>query len=123
MKALIGNNLISALVPQEKAYDIWDTKLTGFILRVNPTRSIVYRCEYGHGKRITIGKASILTPVQARDCAKEILADAVKGTLPKRECVINIHLLSNNSWKMTIQPGISLIEKVQKMILYAFITM
>jgi integrase len=64
-------------------YDIWDIKLTGFIVRVNPTGAIVYRCEYGRGKRITLGKASILTPAQARDRAKQILADVVKGHSPE----------------------------------------
>lgn len=82
MKAFIGNALLANLNPPDKEYDIWDTKLTGFIIRVYPTGNIVYRCEYGRGKRATIGKASVLTPAQARDRAKEILADAVKGIDP-----------------------------------------
>lgn len=83
MKAFMGNQLIARIKPREKSYDIWDNKLTGFILRVNPNGNMVYRCEYARGKRITLGKASALTPAQARDRAKEILADVVKGHVPE----------------------------------------
>lgn len=82
MKAYIGNQLITKLKPSEKAYDIWDTKLTGFILRVLATGAMVYRCEYGRGKRITLGKTTVLTPAQARDEAKRILGQAAIGILP-----------------------------------------
>jgi hypothetical protein len=82
MKAFIGNSLISKLKPQDKAYDVWDDKLTGFIVRVYPNGNMVYRCEYGRGKRITLGKTSVLTPMQARDRAREILADVIKGNPP-----------------------------------------
>ena len=41
-------------------------------------------CEYARGKRITIGKVGVSTPMQARDKAKDILADAVKGIDPKQ---------------------------------------
>lgn len=83
MKAFISNQLIAKLKPKEKSYDVWDNKLTGFILRVNPNGNMVYRCEFARAKRITIGKVSVLTPAQARDRAKEILADVVKGNAPE----------------------------------------
>lgn len=67
MKAFIGNQLITKLKPKQSSYDIWDKKLTGFILRVYPNGNMVYRCEYARGKRITLGKAGVLTPLQARD--------------------------------------------------------
>lgn len=82
MKAFIGNSLIAKLEPQEKAYDVWDDKLTGFIVRVYPSGNMVYRCEYARGKRITLGKTSVLTAAQARDRAREILADVIKGNAP-----------------------------------------
>jgi integrase len=85
MKAVIGNALLSQLKPQSKEIDIWDTKLTGFILRVKPNGKMIYRCEYARGKRITIGSVGVLTPMQARDRAKEILADAVRGVEPKKK--------------------------------------
>lgn len=82
MKALINNSLLTRIASAEKQYDIWDTKLKGFILRVHPNGNMFYRCEYARGKRFTIGNSQILTPTQARDRAKEVLADAVKGVDP-----------------------------------------
>jgi integrase len=83
MKALITNSLISSIKIKDKPYDIWDAKLTGFILRVLPSGTLVYRCEYARGKRITLGRSNIITPAQARDHAKEILAESIRGTLPQ----------------------------------------
>lgn len=83
MKAIINNTLLNNIKPKAKQYDIWDTKLTGFTLRVYPTGKKVYRCEYARGKRITLGKTDILTPAQARDQAKEVLANHTKGIDPK----------------------------------------
>ena len=89
----IGNHLIAKLKPKGKSYDIWDNKLTGFILRVNPNGNMVYRCEYARGKRITLGKTTVLTPAQARDRAKEILADVVKGHAPEVKRKTNYTLI------------------------------
>ncbi len=83
MKAIINSTLIQHLTPKNKPFDIWDEKLTGFFLRVNISGKMVYMCQYGRGKRITIGKVGILSPAQARDRAKEILGDVIKGIDPK----------------------------------------
>lgn len=82
MRAVIGNSLLAKIKPQSTAYDIWDEKLTGFILRIYPSGAMVYRCEYARGKRITLGKSTVLTSVQARDKAKEILSQARLGIDP-----------------------------------------
>ena len=85
MKAVIGKRLLEEISPRAKPYEIRDARLPGFILRVQPSGRMSYVCEYGRAKRITIGNAKVLTPVQARDRAKLILADACKGIEPKRE--------------------------------------
>ncbi len=103
MKALITNSFISSIKPKDKAYDVWDTKLTGLILRVNPTGKHVYRCEYGRGKRVTLGKCTVLTPIQARDRVKEILADTVKGNPPqpkKRNHILTLNEFIKNEYKI-----------------------
>ena len=84
MLATINNSLISKLKPTTKPYDARDDKLTGFLIRVNVSGKLVYMCEYARGKRITIGKVGVLTPMQARDKAKDILADATKGIDPRQ---------------------------------------
>ena len=107
MRKVIGNTLLAQIKPQAKAFDIWDEKLTGFILRIYPSGNIVYRCEYSRGKRITIGKASVLTPMQARDKAKEILGDAARGINPKstisKQDNLNLRSFIENEYKSWAQ--------------------
>lgn len=84
MKATINTSLISRLKPRTKPFDVRDDKLTGFLVRVNISGKLLYMCEYARGKRVTIGKADVLTPTQARDIALTILGDAAKGINPKK---------------------------------------
>ncbi len=83
MRQRISKRLFESLKPRKSPYEIRDTSLPGFILRVQPSGSMSYICQYGRGKRITISKTSILTPAQARDEAALILADVAKGQDPK----------------------------------------
>ena len=85
MKAVIGKRLLEDISPRAKPYEIRDSRLPGFMLRVQPSGRMSYVCEYGRAKRVTIGNAKVLTPVQARDRAKLILADACKGIEPKKK--------------------------------------
>jgi integrase len=82
MKATINNALLARLLPGQKPYDVRDDKLTGFLVRVNISGKLLYMCEYARGKRVTIGKVGVLTVAQARDKAKAVLGDAVRGMLP-----------------------------------------
>lgn len=82
MKAVIGNSLITKLKPQAKQYDVRDTNLKGFLIRVTPAGKMTYVCQYERGRRINIGQVGVITPAQARDKAKEILSQAVIGILP-----------------------------------------
>lgn len=85
MKALIGQRLLKTLQPQEKPYEVRDTKQDGFILRVQPSGSMSYICEYARGKRITIAKTTAIKPEQARDRAVNIVAQAKNGLDPIQE--------------------------------------
>lgn len=83
---MMAKNLTSADVkkakPTEKAYEIADGSLTGFTLRVQPSGKKIYRVRYrvnGRQTSFTIGDANIKTLTEARNKAKEILADAAKG--------------------------------------------
>ena len=59
--------LIGKLKSQAKSYDVRDEKLTGFILHVQLTGGMFYRCEHARGKRISLGSTALLTPAQSRD--------------------------------------------------------
>ncbi len=79
---MIGNALLALLKAAEKPYEVWDTRLTGFMVRVQPTGTKTYYLEYGRHKRIKLSRVGILTPAQARERAREIMAAAASGIDP-----------------------------------------
>src|SRR5690242_1905471 len=99
MKAKIGKELISKLQPQNKPYEIYDTEMKGFTLRVQPTGTMIYLVRYRWDlkqTRVVIGKHPILTPAQARDDAKKVLAGLVHGVDPgAKEQEVKKHTLKS----------------------------
>ena len=85
MKAVIAKRLLADLAPRAKPFEICDSKLPGLLVRVQPSGMMSYVCEYRRGKRVTIGRTELLTPVQARDRAKGILLEAAQGNDPQPE--------------------------------------
>jgi len=88
MKARITNDLLKRLKATGKGYDVNDTELPGFSLRVsedgNPTSySVRYRTTSDRRQRLKIGTPHIFTPMQARDEARKALADVTKGEDPQ----------------------------------------
>lgn len=83
MQAAINAKLVSSLQPKPKPYEVRDTRLKGFLLRVQPSGAMSYVCEYGRGKRITLGRADLLAPNVAREKARMVLADVVHGKDPR----------------------------------------
>jgi integrase len=77
MIAEITKEIVKQSKPVKKPYEIRDTELKGFLLRVQPSGVKSYICQYGHHQRITIGRTTYLTPLQAREKARKILADHV----------------------------------------------
>lgn len=107
MRATINSSLLLKLKPSDKQYDVRDTKLKGFMIRVNPKGKMSYVCQYQRGKRINIGDVGLLTPAQARDKATEILADAIKGVVPLSKRKASVRTLQSfieqeyTPWVMT----------------------
>src|SRR3990167_1069360 len=83
MIATINSSLIKKLPPQAASYDVRDSQIKGFMLRVYPSGRKTYKCEYARGKRITIGDAEVVTIAQARERAKQVLGDDARGLDPK----------------------------------------
>ena len=82
MKASITNKLLSSIKPQDKPYEIRDSKLKGLMLRVQPTGLMTYYVEYKRGKREKLGRHGAITPFQARELAQEVLLKACSGEDP-----------------------------------------
>lgn len=65
--------------------DVWDTKITGLVLRVRESGSASYAVVYGRGKRVTLGRADALTPADARELARGVFGDVARGKDPQAE--------------------------------------
>ena len=76
MRAKIGSQLLARIKPAERPYEICDTELKGFTLRIQPSgvMSFVvrYRKEDGKTTRAAIAQSPVFTPAQARDEARLI---------------------------------------------------
>lgn len=84
MKADITNKLLQDIKPSDKPYEIRDQRLKGFMVRVNTSGKLMYMCQFGRGKRVTVGKVGVITLAGAREQARKILADAVSGIDPRK---------------------------------------
>jgi integrase len=86
MQKAITAELVKSLKPitktQPKPYEVWDTELKGFILRVQPSGVKTYLVEYARHRRITIGQASAISAAKAREQAGKRIADYIKGDDP-----------------------------------------
>jgi integrase len=88
MQAKITKQLLEQLTPRERPYEVCDTELAGFIVRVQPSGVKTFLCSYrlrqsGARDRMVLGRFPVLSPQQARDEAKKLLADVVRGVNPK----------------------------------------
>ncbi len=83
MKANITADLVKSLKVKGKAYEIWDTELKGFIIRVQPSGLKTFLVEYARHKRISIGQSTPqFSAATARIEAGKKIADYVKGNDP-----------------------------------------
>ena len=82
----ITKRLVENLKPSDRDVVQWDTELRGFGVRVKPSgvRSymIQYRNRYGRSRRYTIGMHGRLTAEEARQEARQLLAEVARGGDP-----------------------------------------
>jgi integrase len=87
MHAKITTRLVASLSPQAEPYEVTDTELRGFRLRVQPSGHmsyyLVYRTVSSQKKRVRIGPADALSVAQARDLALRYAAQAITGDDPQ----------------------------------------
>lgn len=82
MKAKINNTLIKTLSPADKEYEVHDTDLKGFAIRVFPSGTMRYFCQYQRGRKRNIGTVGVITPAQAREKIVGVLNDLSQGIDP-----------------------------------------
>lgn len=93
MRAKITKRLVDSTTATDgKRLYVWDTELKGFGLVVTPNGAKTYVVQYRAGtgrtapdRRYTLGAHGTLTPDEARDHAKDILAAVRRGADPAAE--------------------------------------
>jgi integrase len=80
--------LVRRVKPEEYPYVIWDTTQKGLGLAVRPTGSRSYKFVYSHHRRVrwyTIGDARGVGLREARQFARELWAEVIRGKDPASE--------------------------------------
>jgi hypothetical protein len=81
MRTSIGAKLLSSKVsqPTKKPFEIYDSRLAGFALRVQPTGVRSYYARFGRSRRIALGKVGTLLPDEARERCQKVLGNVAHG--------------------------------------------
>jgi len=83
MKAKLTNRTITSLNSRKNTYDVRDTDIKGFLIRVRPSGANTYLLQYrnkeGKQQSYKIGLAGNVTPAQARDIAEKEAARVASG--------------------------------------------
>ena len=89
----LTKRVIDAIAPVEKPTVFYDSDLTGFCLKVLPSGTKRWCVEYRSGAggrsvgktRMVLGSTSAMTPDQAREAARKLLASVALGQDPARK--------------------------------------
>lgn len=85
----ITKRIVDALEPEEKETFLWDSEIKGFGVRMMPTGVASYIIKYRNSenrqRKMTLGRVGTMTPEQARQMAREKLAEVSKGADPSAE--------------------------------------
>src|SRR5690606_9580242 len=86
MKKKLTNKFVEAVKPEAKPLEVYDAETPGLLLRVQPSGAktfyVRYRLHSGKRGRLKIGPAAVYTCAQARELAREHLAQALQGVDP-----------------------------------------
>ncbi|MGH9447146.1 MAG: tyrosine-type recombinase/integrase [Terriglobia bacterium] len=84
IRAIIGPSLLSSKVtqPTKKPFEIYDSRLPGFTLRVQPTGVRSYYARFGRNRRVVVGKVGTLAPEEARERCQKVIGNVAHGRHP-----------------------------------------
>jgi integrase len=78
----ITKELVNGLVARDAPYEIRDTDLKGFLVRVQPSGVSTFYVEIGRGKRLKVGRTATLKTHLARNRAERILGNVANDRPP-----------------------------------------
>jgi integrase len=84
MQTFIGATLLASedAQPQLKPFEIYDNRLSGFMLRIQPGGVRSYYARFGRNRRVVLGKVDRLTPDEARERCRKVLGNVAHGHHP-----------------------------------------
>jgi hypothetical protein len=84
MRARIGPSLLTSAsaLPRQQPFEFYDTRLSGFTLRVQPSGVRSYYARIGRNRRIALGKVGTIRPDEAREQCQRILGNIASGRHP-----------------------------------------
>lgn len=84
MRAIIGAKLLTskAAQPAPKPFEVWDSRLPGFVMRVQPSGARSYYAQIARGRRVAIGKVGQYTPDQARERCEKVFGNVAHDRPP-----------------------------------------
>ncbi len=84
MRAIIGARLLAsaAAQPGHKPFEISDSRLPGFVVRIQPSGVRAFYVQLGRGRRVALGKVGPLTAEQARHRCELVLGNVAHGREP-----------------------------------------
>lgn len=97
----ITKRVVDAAGATGKLYSLWDEALKGFGLRITPagikSYVVVYRNAHHRQRWYTIGRAGVLTPDEARNQARQLLASVHRGEDPAADRQATIKSIDVNA--------------------------
>lgn len=78
----ITRDLVLQLEPRKAPYEIRDTEIRGFLVRVQPSGLSTYYVEIRRGKRLKIGRTAALKTAVARNRAERIIGNVANDRPP-----------------------------------------
>jgi len=84
MQAFIGATPLTSkeTQPQSKPFEIYDSRLPGFTLRVQPSGVRSYYARFGRNRRVVLGKVGTLAPEEARERCQKVLGNFAHARHP-----------------------------------------
>jgi integrase len=79
MRTAITKTLLDGLKPKKSPFEIRDTKLNGFMVRVQPSGAVSFIAQLGRAKRVTLGRYPACTLKRAHTLALNALNAAEGG--------------------------------------------
>jgi len=84
MQAFIGAALLASkdAQPRTKPFEIYDSRLGGFTLRIQPSGVRSYYARFCRSRRVALRKVGTLLPEEARDKCQKVLGNVAHGRHP-----------------------------------------